>query len=96
MQGSGFAEVLVVNPSLSITKQCVTNCAPYSSPYGEPIVFTGTVCNNGDVTLPWRHRHGCAPCDNYLRNDHLLWDQRLPVHRWRTVAAGRVRELPGH
>ena len=51
VQGSGFSEVLVVTPSLSVTKVCVTNCPPYSSPYGQPISFTGTVCNTGDVTL---------------------------------------------
>jgi uncharacterized repeat protein (TIGR01451 family) len=51
VQGSGPADVLIVNPSITVTKQCVTNCTPGSSAYGQPIGFTGTVCNNGDDTL---------------------------------------------
>src|SRR5262249_1267949 len=33
----GLAGVLVVHPSIAVSKQCVTNCAPFSSPYGSPI-----------------------------------------------------------
>jgi hypothetical protein len=49
--GRGQAKVLIINPAISITKQCVTNCAPYSSPYGQAINFSGTVCNTGDTAL---------------------------------------------
>jgi hypothetical protein len=49
--GQGNDSVTILRPSITITKQCVTNCAPYSSPYGSPISFTGTVCNNGDTIL---------------------------------------------
>jgi len=49
--GRGQAKVLIINPAISVTKQCVTNCPPYSSPYGSAINFSGTVCNTGDTTL---------------------------------------------
>jgi hypothetical protein len=49
--GFGTQPLAILSPSLTITKQCVTNCAPYSSPIGSPISFTGTVCNNGDTVL---------------------------------------------
>jgi len=49
--GQGNTAVQIVTPGISVTKQCVTNCAPYSSPYGQPIMFTGFVSNTGDDTL---------------------------------------------
>ncbi len=49
--GQGNAAVTILTPLISVTKQCVTNCPPFSSPYGQPIDFVGTVCNTGDTTL---------------------------------------------
>ncbi len=49
--GQGNAAVTILTPLISVTKQCVTNCPPFSSPYGQPIDFLGTVCNTGDTTL---------------------------------------------
>src|SRR5260370_6323926 len=49
--GSAPQPVVIVTPAISVTKQCVTNCIPNSSPYGQPINFTGTVCNIGADSL---------------------------------------------
>jgi hypothetical protein len=49
--GSAPQPVFIVNPHITVTKQCVTNCAPFSSPYGQDINFSGTVCNDGDNGL---------------------------------------------
>src|SRR5262245_754928 len=45
--GSAPQPVVVVHPHIRITKECVNNCTPY----GQPILFRGTVCNDGDITL---------------------------------------------
>ena len=47
VKGQGQAKVLIVTPSISVTKSCASNCTPY----GAPVVFIGTVCNTGDDTL---------------------------------------------
>src|SRR5437867_12965331 len=43
----------VFHPGIQITKECVTTCPPPfgNSPYGQPIQFTGLICNTGDVAL---------------------------------------------
>lgn len=45
--GNATKAVLIVNPALSVTKICDTNCFKY----GSPITFHGTVCNIGDDIL---------------------------------------------
>ncbi|TAL00327.1 MAG: hypothetical protein EPO07_09840, partial [Verrucomicrobia bacterium] len=45
--GSAPQPVVIVTPSITVTKQCVSTCTPF----GQPILFSGTVCNNGDDAL---------------------------------------------
>ncbi len=45
--GQGQVSLTVVNPGLTVTKICDTNCFSY----GAPISFHGSVCNTGDVAL---------------------------------------------
>lgn len=45
--GSSFQFLIVVNPGIRITKECVNPCTPY----GDPILFRGTISNTGDVDL---------------------------------------------
>jgi hypothetical protein len=46
----GTLPVLIINPSISITKQCVTNCPPNNAAvYGSPINIQGTVKNTSDT-----------------------------------------------
>jgi hypothetical protein len=50
--GSDYVTVLVISPSISITKECVTNCPPQGSAnYGSPIDFRGTITSGGDTIL---------------------------------------------
>ena len=45
----GVTHITIVHPGISITKQCVSNCAPASA--NTPIGFAGQVCNTGDISL---------------------------------------------
>jgi len=49
---AGIQPLRIVNPRISVTKVCVTDCPPTNSAvYGSPINFRGTVCNIGDIAL---------------------------------------------
>ncbi len=45
----GATHITIVHPRVSVTKQCVSNCAPASA--NTPIGFAGQVCNTGDIAL---------------------------------------------
>ena len=45
----GVTHVTIVHPRISVTKQCVSNCAPASA--NTPVGFAGKVCNMGDISL---------------------------------------------
>jgi uncharacterized repeat protein (TIGR01451 family) len=48
--------VLVLFPSIQVTKQCVTNCPPNNAAvYGSPIHFQGTVKNTSDTNTVLSH-----------------------------------------
>ncbi len=66
--GSASAQALIVFPSIVVSKRCVNA----STPYGQPILFAGTVTNTGDITLTNVHvidtPLGLPPTDLALAN----------------------------
>ncbi len=75
---------LIVHPSITITKQCATNCTPY----GQPILFTGTICNSGDDTL-----NGVAVSDAPAATITFATSTSFGTNSFPAAGGGRL--LPG-